>query len=978
MTHGADATLEAMARASGVAFSAETRLYELEGRAADGLLLEAYSGHEALNEVFEYRLTVLSTDAHLDLAALLGQPLRLRIRLADGRSSHRSGLVTQAVALHSDGGLARYELILRPWLAALDLTWRSQTFLEQDALQIAEHLFRSCQPLASWRLADEVASFIAEAGPRPCCNQFRETDLQFLTRLFAEEGLGWYVEEDPEAPAQHRLVCFADSTRLPRDPTDAADGGLRHHRASSQPARDTIQWLACSEHLHPGLVTVLAWDPQHRRSHTASVPIQAQGPHATRLEHYAPGTGLAVHGAVPHRAVQRHAWLQAQAFEAAACRYQGRSTVRSLRAGRRITVHDAPQAAGEPLELLVTAVTSAGINNLPRELIEAVARRLGPCSLSGELPDAVRREAAVHGHANVFQAIDARRPWRPQPVTRPTVSGPQSALVVGPDGETEGEGIHTDRYGRIRVRFHWQEAGHPGASAHSLWVRVAQPWAGAGMGSQFLPRIGQEVLVDFEERDIDRPIVLGALYNGRGEAGVPPTPGGATATAHTEVLHHSTDHRPSAQGNLCDGGHAPAWHGAAAQAQHNAAALGGIKSCELEGTGANELRFDDSNAQLALRAATTQHASWLQLGHLLHYADNHRGSLRGLGLELRTDAYGAIRGGRGLMLSSYPAQPATPAGDATPAVALARQMVGQAAQFSHAARTHGSVPLAGHEGSDEPGSSRLRDQAAPLEALQQALRGTVDAQDFARACDDADRRHTRAADDKVPHVTDPLVAICARAGLALTAGQDVLLAAGEVLHTAAGRDVHQAVGGQARLHTGQAIGVLAGAVGPGEGAAGTGLTMVAAQGPVECQAQDGPMQLAAHGLVDVRSRHAHIDWAAATRVVLATAGGACITIDAQGITCQCPGKFTVRAARKRFAGPSTVAAELNAWPGPLPLDEEFKLVWPFDETPVVGRRFEITRQDGTTVRGVTDAHGRSGLQRSLLPEGVGLRMLDEV
>ena len=205
--------------------------------------------------------------------------------------------------------------------------------------------------------------------------------------------------------------------------------------------------------------------------------------------------------------------------------------------------------------------------------------------------------------------------------------------------------IHTDRLGRIRIRHDFQPEGEA-----STWVRVLQRYAGPGMGQQFIPRIGQQVLVDFIDADIDRPLVVGALYDGRGEAGVPSTPGGKTNESDTRAFANSTDHAPSAQGNLA-GGNAPPWHGASpgehsAGGQRNAAAMSGWKTQEFNGSGHNQLVFDDSDSQLRVQLASTQHASQLNLGHLIHQADNHRGSFRGTGFELRTDAYGTVRAKR--------------------------------------------------------------------------------------------------------------------------------------------------------------------------------------------------------------------------------------------------------------------------------------------------------------------------------------------
>jgi hypothetical protein len=126
--------------------------------------------------------------------------------------------------------------------------------------------------------------------------------------------------------------------------------------------------------------------------------------------------------------------------------------------------------------------------------------------------------------------------------------------VIGADGNDQPNGadeLHCDRLGRVRIRYHWQDSGNA-----TCWVRVAQRSAGGGMGCQFLPRIGQEVLVQFLENDIDRPIIVGALYNGQGEGGIAPTPGGIRGLLKPGAFRRAHDHAPSAQGNLA-GGNSP-------------------------------------------------------------------------------------------------------------------------------------------------------------------------------------------------------------------------------------------------------------------------------------------------------------------------------------------------------------------------------------------------------------------------------------
>jgi type VI secretion system secreted protein VgrG len=401
------------------------------------------------------------------------------------------------------------------------------------------------------------------------------------------------------------------------------------------------------------------------------------------------------------------------------------------------------------------------------------------------------------------------------------------ATVVGPDGSTSAQGaqeVHTDRFGRVRIRYEFQGGSDSarGTSLASPWVGVMQPLAGAGQGVQWTPRIGHEVLVGHFDDDIEQPLVLCSLYHGKGEGGVPATPGGTSAEADLSVFASSSDASASGQGNL-SGGNSPAWHGAApgelAQGgQRNAAALSGYKSKEFGGSGFNQLVFDDSNQQLRVQLASSQHASQLNLGHLIHQADNHRGSFRGTGWELRTDAYGSVRASRGLLITSFSTSQGEPAGDNAAGIALAKQLntLGQA--LSQAATTHQTVALSGQIGTQAASQSALASDKAPLAAWLQQVSTQVSDSDLGEAQSDAAQKNTTAGSEgstKVPSGSDPVIALSARGGLLQTAAQDIILAAQENIQLASSQDQELASGGALRIHTGQAIGILGGAIEPG-------------------------------------------------------------------------------------------------------------------------------------------------------------------
>jgi len=546
-------------------------------------------------------------------------------------------------------------------------------------------------------------------------------------------------------------------------------------------------------------------------------------------------------------------------------------------------------------------------------LLEEIAPRGWPEDIALALAQA--RET---GYANCFEAIPADIPWRPElpDHPKPTARGAQSAIVIGADGSDRPNGaddLYCDRLGRVRIRFHWQERGDA-----SCRVRVAQRAAGGGMGSQFLPRIGQEVLVQFLENDIDRPIIVGALYNGRGEGGTTPTPGGQrNASDDLDCFKSASDHAPSAQGNLA-GGNSPAWHGASSDSagHRNPAAQWGVRSKEFGGSGYNQLLFDDTDGQGRVQLRSTHAASELNLGHLIHSADNYRGSFRGLGAELRTDAYGAVRAGAGLLVSSYAINHSSaardPAGENAAGIGVLQQAVRMAETFTAAAVTHQTVALAGQLGAAKAGASVLDEKAAPLKAMLTALSGMVGKESLDAAMADAGARTTSAGEGKLPHPVDPVIAIAAKDGFGANAGQSLQLANGETVTLMSGMDTQFVSGGQMRVHTGQAIGVLGGAVKAGEG--GLGLQLIAAKDDIDVQAQGDELKVQARDEVNMISANAHIDWAAAKKISLSTAGGANITIEGGNITVQCPGKIKVHAGKKSFLPPQQLSYKLPILP----------------------------------------------------------------
>ncbi len=912
-------------------FASDTRLYAIDTPlGADALLVERFVGREELSSLYEYHIDCLSTNVHIELKSLLGKQVALRTRLADGSQGVRSGYVSAVAQLGADGGLARYRLTAVPWLAFAVHQRRSRVFQDIGVLDLISEVLAAYSPHHNWRITPDAKAFLAGLRPRSYCCQYRESDYDFLSRILAEEGIGFYFEEAEDgesSAARQRLVLFSDSTCLADDRSSAANGGIRFHRNAAVEKQDTIQALGAERQLQAAITTIASWDYKTKRVTAISLPTAREygGANAPRVESY---DWSGVYAFATQAEAEHYARILREAADARMKTWFGNGAVRSFRAGTAFNLTESPLdlrheagTGGEQRRFALLGALHAGVNNLSADLQRNIDLRLeaSPPFDDDDIRDEPGDGASHHlgrhawdellaaakatGYANRFTAIRADIPWRPASRDgtgmllnpKPTAFGSQTAIVVGPDGTAANAGtVHTDHLGRIRIRYHWQRE-----ESNTCWVRVAQMYAGPGYGAQFIPRIGQEVIVKFLDNDIDRPIVAGMLYNGQGQD-------------DPQAYAHAGDHAPAAQDNKIGSGASPAWHGAAGEHRH-AAFLSGFKSVALGTNGysrqSNQLVFDDTTGRLRTKLSTDTAATQLNLGHLIHQADNYRGSFRGTGWELRTDAYGAVRAGKGLLISTYhgttPDGQPEPAGENSPGIALLKQAKGFADSFNQAAAKHQTVQfilVKGHSHNGESSQSRIDDKFVPIDAMLKMISGLVDAQDGS----------TDGQGKKIPHMHAPLVVVTAQAGIGVAASEGLHVAAGEVAHLASGRDMHIAAGDTLTVHSGQAIGLLAGVTGAGEDNAG--IKLYAGQGDVDLQAQSDELTFAAKELVKFASVNSHVDFAAAKSITLCTEGGASLTIEGGNITFACPGTISIKAASKSFGGPARQAYVLPKFP----------------------------------------------------------------
>ncbi|WP_208281102.1 type VI secretion system Vgr family protein [Massilia oculi] len=909
------------ALASLLRFTQDTRLLALHTPSGPELLAECVRGEEAISAGFRFKIDALSTDSHLSLRSLLGQPMLLQLLTAESRDSHRAfhGHVTAAELAGSDGGFARYLLNVEPWTAFMALGRDSRVFQDMDVIDILETIFRRYQGKAridpAWRI--EVADR-AVYPRRSLTTQYQESDLTFVERLMLEEGLFYYFEHEgnPGSPSRgkHTMV-IADH-----------NGAFRRNRQArvefTQPGAvmkaDSIDRWRTEAKMLTNAIELDTWD--YRAAQTRPVNADewnADGPPLRSRD--MPGVY-----AYPSRAQgNRLAEVQLQALQARRVVHVCGGTVRTLMSGTTFTLRGHAlfdrERNDEARTFLATRVVHLMHNNLPAELLGEVTDLLGSGPTARRLL-ADRELQAVGAHKverplyrNCAEAILSSIPYRKSSKDdsgqslhpRPTVQGQQTAIVVGPPGSL----VHTDRDHRIKVQFHWQRGtvshsrlehpspeGHTGAPGNDLagtWLRVVAPVAGANWGASFIPRVGQEVLVDFLDGDIDRPVAIASLYNGRGQ----------TDAQHNQV-HCGAG---PATGN------APPWFAGEEGGHAHPAVLSGFKSQAMGasqlGTDAySQLVFDDSPGQSGLGLQRHQRAhdgmAELNLGYLRHRADNQRLATVGTGAELKTAHAAALRAGAGLLLAAGMQDGA-------------RQQLGSAAsgqieqccqlQDDLAARARGHQAVL----SGEPSRNALPALAA-MRQTAKALAGTAAGRSGSDGCDAG----------RATAFGEALMQVWSPAGIVAVSPANVILAAEQTGSLTAGGDV--GVVAQGNMSVMAAAGISLFSYGKADDKARplqeTGIKFHAASGRLSLQSQSAASRFVADKSISVASIAKSVTVRAPKKHVLLTAQGACIRLEGGNIEVHAPGKVEFKAGKKELGGPQKASSEVK-----LPQPGELKL-----------------------------------------------------
>ena len=439
----------------------------------DKLLLRGFKVTETLGRLFRIEADLCSEDESIRFDDIVGRNVTLRLDTTREPTRYFNGIVARFSQGGTVGRLASYQAEIVPWLWLLTRTSDCRIFQNKKVPDILKETLRDHD------LADFDDRLTGSYREWEYCVQYRETDFNFVSRLMEQEGIYYYFEHEN---GKHRMILCDSPSTVQVYP---GYGSISFHAPEHETAdvEQIRRWFVRKE-VQPGSYVLADFDfknPQKDLEVPARIPRQHM---AADFEMYDyPGEYTEFSDG------ERYARTRIEECHTEHEVMGGETDARGVCTGYKFCLSDFPRS-DQCKEHLVTSTT-----------LQARTDEFEPGAAGG---------GSQITFACSFQAIDAALAFRPARITpKPLIHGPQTAIVVGPAGDE----IHTDPYGRVKVQFHWDRRSK-GNETSSCWIRVAQYWAGKKWGAMYIPRIGQEVVVEHLEADPDQPIITGRVYNG--------------------------------------------------------------------------------------------------------------------------------------------------------------------------------------------------------------------------------------------------------------------------------------------------------------------------------------------------------------------------------------------------------------------------------------------------------------------------------
>lgn len=439
----------------------------------DTLLFYQMQGKEGLSELFEFKLELLSEKPDIEPESLLGESITIQMELDGGGWRYFNGYVSRFGHCGIVEEYYHYYTEVRPWLWFLTRASNCRIFQRKKVPDIIAQVFRD------QGFSDFQNRLTGDYQPREYCVQYRETDFNFVSRLMEEEGIYYYFGHQENkhtlflVDANTSLDEYAGYARIPYHvETSVVDRSRQDHIYDWRFAREVQTGryeLTDYDFTKPKANLLVKSKIEEAHAHASHEFFDYPGRYTEK------GVGEAY---VRYRIEELHARFD---------RSEGQANARGLAPGHLFTLQEHPRRE-QNKRYLILSVNYQLKSDEYFSSARAVDTKLFDCQ---------------------FVAQDSVHPYRPPRLSsRPLVHGAQTAMVVGPAGEE----IYTDKYGRVKVQFHWDRYGTKDENS-SCWIRVAHPWAGKNWGMVAIPRIGHEVVVEFLEGDPDQPLIVGSVYN---------------------------------------------------------------------------------------------------------------------------------------------------------------------------------------------------------------------------------------------------------------------------------------------------------------------------------------------------------------------------------------------------------------------------------------------------------------------------------
>ncbi|EPA9108755.1 type VI secretion system Vgr family protein [Acinetobacter nosocomialis] len=880
-----------------IGFGAQKRAISIQFSNAElnsQIMLQRIDGYHGINDGLSAELICLSTNPYIELKKFIGSQVAVDQVTDSGQLFRTTGIVTGASQGQSDGAFSLYRLTMQDATSLWHKRRNSRVFMNKSVVDIIEVIFKEWQsksPLFASSLQLDTSGLTKTYDVRPFSMQSNESDYAYLTRIMREESINWLVDEASYLVASNSQSIEAQKLRLIDDNAQFQSlerRTIRYHRSNATEQYDSITSFIAQRQLQPTAIHVQRWQADSLSQEDASGSVVSSHQHSALRDNESLSLELAWNISPAwisdlkgedqatassnsqldrlNKHLNQYQALQAKYFTA-------HSSVRDTQVGYWFQLLDYPELeknhSQQDKEFLILNKHFYNQNNLPKDIQDQVEKLLTLSHWQNSKDSDQERQAnefvVVRRNINIVPEYD--------PLKHRPVAHVQRAKVV-----SDGEEIHVDEWGRIKVRFlftrtddhaHDGGAGANNSDTDSAWVDVLTPWAGEGYGARFLPRKDEIVVIDFFDGNIDRPFVTGRIH----EAQRSPT-------------------KFDIKGQLPD-----------------TKKLSGIRSKEVDGSGYNQLRFDDTTGQISAQLHSSHGSSQLNLGNLSHPKDKAESEGRGQGFELRTDEWGAIRATKGILLTSESSEQAQ-------GEQLTRTNIIENINFHTESNKYFKELASAHE-VDEPD---LGSQDSVKEKF-----------------------------DKWNESSDALVALHSESAMILDSKESLQLAAKQNIDVSTPKNLQFFTGKSWIAKALDKISIFA---------KHAGIKIKSGEGDVEVAAQKGKMTLSSKQQMHVYSLNDFVRIESG-KGILITAGGGYIKIQDGNIEIACPGLMELKAGQIQTKGGASLSSQLPAMPElKSQYDEHFILHYP-DGEPAKNLKYRITAEDGQVFEGVSGEDGKT-------------------